>query len=549
MIKKYKSPIENFLHWAQERPEALFLRQPIGKTFQDYTYAEALDQIQALAHELKQQLDPNKPAHVGILSKNCAHWILSDLAVAYAGAVSVPFYPTLNAEQLNQVLVHSDCQCLIVGKLDDWAGISKGIPKEIACIHTPDSPEKSGILWSEILKGKRLKKAEILDDDAVFTIVYTSGTTGNPKGVMIPQKSVRMALEAARSIAFLDEFPTRFISYLPLCHIAERNFVEFACTASGGCIYFVESIEQFAYNLAQAQPTHFLGVPRIWLKFQEGILKKLGGQSRLDVILRIPIINNLFKKYIRNKLGLGKAMIYLTGAAPMPVDLLKWYQSMDMPIQEAYGMTENLGITTLMPRDGIQLGTVGKVWSISKVRISEEGEIQMQGEYLSYGYYKEPTLTQELFDGPWLKTGDSGSLDEQGYLRITGRIKDNFKTSKGFYVAPAPIESLLSAWEGLEQSCVIGVDLPQPLALLVLNDLGKSLEPEDLQEKLKELLQTVNNKIKKYEQLSHLVVVKDAWTVENECITPTLKIRRMNIEAKYAQQFHIWGASKEKIIF
>ncbi len=551
MIKTYQSNLENFLHWAEERPNKAYLQQPIGGVYQTYSYQDSLQIVSKIGTYLHGQLDGKEPRHVGILSKNSAHWILGDLAISYAGAISVPFYATLTADQLNQVLVHSECQVLIVGKLDQWEEMRQGIPAHIQLIYTPDSPCTSGIAWDEIIRNTQEIIAPVLPKKAdLATIVYTSGTTGVPKGVMITNESIGIALNLARTIAHLDKPNTRFISYLPLCHIAERNFVEFACTAAGGTIHFVESLDTFQRDLVSARPSHFLAVPRIWAKFQEGILQKIGGQKKLSLLLSIPFLRRIIQKKIQKGLGLDQTCMVITGAAPMPQELTAWFQTLGLYIQEAYGMTENLGLNSLMPRDQIKLGTVGRIHEQCTTRIdAETGEIQMKANYNCLGYYKNPEQTAALFDGPWLKTGDMGQLDTDNYLRIVGRVKDNFKTAKGQYVSPAPIENALSLHKYVEVSCVVGVNLPQPLGLIILSATASEVEKNELVQELEKHLQTTNPQFKKYECLKKLIIMQEPWTVENACLTPTLKIRRMEIERLVQDRIESWYEANETIIF
>ena len=551
MLKTYQSNLSNFLHWAEYTPSNVFLKQPYGNLYTDYTYQESANQVKKIASFFRETLEDSKPKHIGILSKNSAHWILADLSIAYAGAISVPFYPTLTSDQFNQVLTHSDCQILVVGKLDNWDEIKQGIPAHIQILYTPDSPCNIGTSWQDVIESeKSLETPEVNNPDSIATIVYTSGTTGTPKGVMITHKAVTIALNLARDLAYLENPNTRFISYLPLCHIAERNIVEFAGIAAGGTIYFVENLTTFQQNLSETRPTHFLAVPRIWAKFQEGILQKIGGEKKLNLLLKIPVLNKLIKKKIQKGLGLDQAYFLLTGAAPMPPELSAWFQKIGLFIQEAYGMTENVGLNTFMPRNDIRLGSVGKVHPICETRIDPEtGEIQMKSDYNTTGYYKAPEITSELFDGDWLKTGDMGHLDADNYLKIVGRVKDNFKTAKGQYVAPAPIENQYSLSNLVEQVCVVGINLPQPIALIVTTATAKALNQNQMIEAFDELRIRINPNFKKYEHIQKIVILQDEWNVENRCLTPTLKIRRMEIEQKFTAQFENWYTSKESIIF
>jgi long-subunit acyl-CoA synthetase (AMP-forming) len=551
LIETYQSNLENFLHWAVNSPQKAYLKQPVSGVYQTYSYQDSLTSVKKIGSYLHKQLSDQQPKHVGILSKNSAHWILSDLAIAYAGAISVPFYATLTADQLNQVLVHSECQFLIVGKLDQWEQMKAGIPDHVQIIYTPDSACTTGVSWESIM----IEQSDCIEPilpkkEDLATIVYTSGTTGVPKGVMITNESIGIALNLARTIAHLDRPNTRFISYLPLCHIAERNFVEFASTAAGGTIHFVESLETFQRDLVQARPSHFLAVPRIWAKFQEGILQKIGGQKKLSLLLSIPLVRRFIQKKIQKGLGLDQTCMVITGAAPMPLELTAWFQTIGLFIQEAYGMTENLGLNSLMPRDQIKLGTVGRIHEQCTTRIDPEtGEIQMKAQYNCLGYYKNPEQTAALFDGPWLKTGDMGQLDADNYLSIVGRVKDNFKTAKGQYVSPAPIENALSLHSYVEVSCVVGVNLPQPLGLIILSPTANDVSKEDLVAELQNHLQATNPQFKKYEYLKKLIIMREPWTVENACLTPTLKIRRMEIERLVESRIESWYESKETIIF
>jgi len=543
--------VENFCHWETHTPHSIFLKQPHGSEFRDFSYHEAGQQIRKIAQWLLLQNLPPR-SNIGILSKNCAHWIMTDLAISMAGHVSVPFYPTLTDEQLRQVLVHSDCQILFVGKLDSWESMKNGIPTSIHCVSFPSYYEGAPSEfenWESITQATpSLASFALASYEEVSSIVYTSGTTGVPKGVMLTHQGLISALEHTREVGLLDTSNARFFSYLPLCHIAERTLVESAGIASGGTIYFAESLDTFASNLQTANPTHFLAVPRIWTKFQLGILSKLP-QSKLDLLLKVPIVKGLIRNKVKKGLGLAKAELILTGAAPMPSSLLEWFHKLDIQIREAYGMTENMGVATIMPTK-YKKGTVGKPHNGVTIKIDPNTqELLMKAQWNTVGYYKEPIMTQELFKDGWLATGDMASIDEEGYISIIGRVKDMFKSAKGEYIVPTPIEGMLAVNPIIEQVCVVGTGLPQPIALVVLSEIGKNTEEGQLREVFQEMIKRVNPHFKNYEHLRKIVIVKEPWSVENNMLTPTLKIKRNVIEKQYNGQLEKWFESSEEVIF
>ncbi len=553
MIKVFKTPVENFFHWENSTPENIYLNQPLGDENKQYSFKEVGNQARRMASALKAMNFPPQ-SHIGIVSKNCAHWIMSDLAIMMAGHVSVPFYPTLVAEQLNQVLVHSECKVLFVGKLDSWKTMKDGIPPSVKCIAYPSfydgCPSTEIDEWDSIIKvHEPLQKNIQPNPNDLFSIIYTSGTTGVPKGVMLTNNSAVEALNYTQYEVQLGTENARFFSYLPLCHIAERNIVESASMATGGTVFFADTLESFQKNLQEAMPTHFLAVPRIWTKFQQGILAKMP-QSRLDLLLKIPFIKAVIKGKIQKGLGLADTKVILTGAAPMPPSLLDWYKKLGITIREAYGMSENLGAHSIMPAEAVKSGTVGKPYPKVETKIHPEtGEILMKSPWNTVGYYKEPILTEGLFNDGWLCTGDMGEVDSEGYLKITGRVKDMFKSAKGEYIVPSPIENMLAVNPIFEQVCVAGAGLPQPIVLIVLSDIGKNMERQALIESIDMTIKRVNPNFKNYEAIKQVIVVKGGWTVENNMLTPTMKIKRNVVEANYKNQMENWSELNESVIF
>ena len=546
-MQDYQSPLEMLYRWESETPNKLYMRQPINDEWHKWTWSETATEVRKMAAYLK-SLDLAPKSKIAILSKNCAHWIMSDLAIMMAGHVSVPFYPNLKAESIKQILDHSETKLVFVGKLDDFASMRPGIPKDMPCIAYPFYSEEGYPVWGDLVKDiEPIAENIVREPNDLATIIYTSGTTGMPKGVM--HKFYNFSFATSNAVPLLGlATEERFFSYLPLCHIAERLLVEMGSLYSGGMVSFAESLDTFAKNLSDTKPTAFLGVPRIWTKFQQGILTKLP-QKKLNVLLAIPGVSSLIKKKIKSGLGLQEARNVFTGAAPTPVSTLKWLKRLGINIQEAYAMTENCCYSHVTLNDDIQFGFVGKALPHCEVKLSEKNEILIKHIALMDGYYKEEKQTQDTIKDGWLYTGDEGYIDSKGFLKITGRVKDLFKTSKAKYVAPAPIEMKLSANKNIEQVCVVGDNIPQPIALITLSEYGKSRPAEDVVASLSKTLTVVNPKFDAHERLKKIIVLDQEWTIENNLLTPSMKIKRNEVEKLHKENYVSWYEREEEVIW
>jgi long-chain acyl-CoA synthetase len=547
--------LQRLYHWERTAADQIVLTQPLGGgAVRDFTWAQLMDETRRMAAHL-QSLGLPPGSCIAILSKNCAHWLMCDFAIWMAGFVSVPLYPTLAAGTIRQILEHSEAKLLFVGKLDGWEAMKPGVPANLPCISTPLSPPNTYTRWDDIVKNTApLAGTPVRDGAELATIMYTSGTTGNPKGVMHSFDTFGWSTQAALKRVPIDR-NARILSYLPLAHVAERTIVEHCLLATSMHVFFAESLETFTADLQRARPTVLFSVPRLWVKFQQGVHAKMA-PAKLARLLKIPIVRGLVRKKILGALGLDQCEFAAGGAAPMPPELLRWYEDLGLPIIEVYGMTENCGVShATLP--GVQRpGTVGKAYEGVQSRLDpNSGEIQMKSPGVMLGYYKEPALTRESFtaDG-WLHTGDKGQLDPEGNLRITGRVKDLFKTSKGKYVAPAPIEDRL-VMNGAVEACVVtGANLGQPLGIVMLN-AEAALRARDLAQRpamevsLSAHLDAINARLDPHEQLDCLVVVSEAWTVDNGFITPTFKVKRNRIEEAYGALFERWVGARRAIVW
>jgi long-chain acyl-CoA synthetase len=551
--------LQRLYHWEQTTPERVALTQPLGGgPVRDYTWRELMDQSRRVAAHL-QSLGLPAGSRIAMLSKNTAHWLMADFAIWLAGHVSVPLYPTLAAGTIRQILEHSESKLLFVGKLDGFKGMQPGIPAGLPCIVLPLAPAEAkgiGPAWDDIVaKTAPLAGHPVRDGAELATIMYTSGTTGAPKGVMHSFDTFAWSLQSGmKRVSALNQ-SARMLSYLPLSHVAERTLVEHGMLATGMHVYFAESLETFTADLQRARPTVFFSVPRLWVKFQQGISAKMP-PAKLDRLLRIPILGGIVRRKILTALGLQECVFAAGGAAPMPPDLLRWYNKLGLDLAEVYGMTENCGLSHATLPGKQRPGTVGLPYDGVQSRLDPvTSEIQMKSPGLMLGYYKEPGLSAEALtaDG-WLRTGDKGALDAEGNLKITGRVKDLFKTSKGKYVAPAPIEDRLVMHGAVEACCVTGANLGQPLALLMLNAeaVKKGSDPAgraEIETTLVAHLQLINQQLDPHEQLECLVVTTQAWTVDNDLITPTFKVKRNNIESHFAKHYERWVGMKKPVVW
>jgi long-chain acyl-CoA synthetase len=551
--------LQRLYHWEKTTPSRMVFTQPLGGgQVAEYTWAQVLDQVRRMATHL-QTLGLKPGDKVALIAKNTAHWMMADFSIWMAGCVSVPLYPTLAAGTIRQILEHSEAKLLFVGKLDGWAGMKPGVPAGLPCIAlplAPDDAQKSWPQWEQITaKTEPMAGHPVRDAEDLATIMYTSGTTGAPKGVMHSFGSFAWGVQSGLKRVTTIGNHSRMLSYLPLSHIAERTLVEHGLLSTGMQIYFAESLETFTADLQRARPTVFFSVPRLWVKFQQGINAKMP-PAKLNRMLSIPILGGIVRKKILTALGLQECTYAAGGAAPMPPDLLRWYNKLGLDLVEVYGMTENCGVSHATLPGKQRPGTVGLPYEGVQSRLDPvTSEIQMKAPCLMQGYYKQPDVTRDaMTEDGWLRTGDKGALDGEGNLKITGRVKDLFKTSKGKYVAPAPIEDKLVMHNAVEACCVTGANLGQPLALVMLNlDASKKAATAEgkaeLETSLTAHMKTINETLDPHEQLDCIVVTAEAWSVDNDLITPTFKVKRNRIEDLFGKNYDAWVGMRKKVIW
>jgi long-chain acyl-CoA synthetase len=549
-----KSPLARLYHWERTCPDAVHFTQPVGGgEVLRYTWREIMKEVRSMAAHLR-ALNLPAGSSIALFGKNSAHWIMADWAIWMAGHVTVPLYPMTTSETVRYVLEHSQAVLVFVGKLDGWETLKAGVPAALPVITLPLAPKTAGDSWNDVVARTEPLAGEPdrpLDDLA--TIVYTSGSTGQPKGVMQPFRS--FAIVGALMDDMLSVGPDdRMLSYLPLAHAAERIIVETMSTYHGFQVFFAESLDTFVADLRRARPTIFFSVPRLWTKFYLAVQAKLP-KKRQDVVFRIPIVGRRVKRKILEQLGLESVRLAFTGAAPLPAPIVAWYRELGLELLEAYGMTENMAYSHLTRREAARPGYVGQPSPGVECRIDDNGELLVKSPAQMLGYYREPDMTAACYspDG-FFKTGDMGDIDAEGRLRITGRVKELFKTTKGKYVAPVPIENRLSAHPKVEAVCVCGANHAATFALMLLSEdtkkaLANGLPRDALGLEIRELVSKVNAELAPHEQLEFAVLVKEPWTTDNGFLTPTMKIRRSIIEERYEPHVERWFQARKPVIW
>jgi long-subunit acyl-CoA synthetase (AMP-forming) len=551
--------LDHVLAHAEKRPGHIYLTQPVGDgQVIDYTWAQVVEQSRRMAAHLQGRGFP-PGARIAMLSKNCAHFIMAELAIWMAGYTTVAIFPTETADTVKYVLDHSGASLLFVGKLDLWAHQQHGVPADLPRIALPLAPKTAYDTWDAVIaRTPPLPGRPTRAPDDLAMILYTSGSTGLPKGVMTSFDALTRAAEGIVvdiRTRVGESTANRMISYLPLAHSFERSWVAASTLVDGRTqVFFTESLDTFMQDMQRARPTLFISVPRLWLKFQQGVFAKMP-PAKLDRLLRIPLVGRLVAAKIRKGLGLDQVIAAASGSAPIPPDLIRWYRRIGLALYEGYGMTEDSSYSHASTAEHHAPGYVGVPLSGVQVRISPEGEILIKSPGRLTGYYRQPELTAASFteDG-FFRTGDLGELRADGLLKITGRAKEIFKTAKGKYVAPAPLENSLNAHPMVEMSLVSGVGQPAAYAFVLLAEHLRPQQSEpavraQVQTAMEELLVTINREQPDYSQLRMIVIAREPWSIENGFLTPTMKIKRSRIEAAIAAEVEHWYAASGRVLW
>jgi long-chain acyl-CoA synthetase len=527
---------------------------------------------------------------VAIIGNNRPEWLIADVGVIAAGAVPAPIYVTNTAEQVAWVANHCEAKVVIADTADQYRKLVQEranlprVRKVIVIDDVDDRDPEWTLSWQEFLSLGELGDAKALDaridgaqPDDLTLLCYTSGTTGEPKGVEVTHRGWNAVLDSVRAEFPFTDLQERSVSYLPLCHIAEHAMTLGLQTNSGAEVFMCDDVAKVREFLPVARPTVFLAVPRVWEKFEAALRARLGEATGVkakladwalatefsgfqsDIAagkrtggLQRALANRLVISKVKDALGLDQVWVCISGSAPMNPHTADFFASLCLPIHDVYGMTETTAVISVAPKDVPRSGTVGKPISCVEVRIAPDGEVLAKGPNMTPGYFKSPQQTAELLDDEgWLHTGDVGHLDDEGFLRITDRKKDLFKTSGGKYVAPQMLEAKLKAIRGVGQAVAVGDGQKYISALLTIDpeiaetlaaDLGVPFNgdvaalavDQRLVDYMNEQVAGVNEGLARFEQIKKIAVLPDELSIEAGELTPTMKLKRKVIKVNHA---------------
>lgn len=524
------TPLEKLYEREANNPKQVYLRQSVDGEWLDYDWYTFGQNARKIAAYLN-SLNLEDGSRIGIHAKNCAEWLMVDVGIMLSGHISVPLYPGQPESSMRYCLEHSDTRVIFMGATDNPEALEQSIPNGVIKVGFGANELSCEISSADIFSNfKPMLESPVYPKDKLFTIMYTSGTTGNPKGVMHDYAAVSFAIPRMIAEEGYDH-NDRFFSYLPLSHAAERIIVGLMSIYSGAVVHFGEGLDTFVRDLQRVRPTFFFSVPRLWKKFKEGVDSKMP-PARQKLLFSIPIISGLVKKKIQKGLGLDQARKCITGSAPTPVDIQEWYVALGLPLMDGYGMTENF-VYGCICRDTPIPGSVGQTYDDNEVKIGENNEILFKSRAIMRGYYLEPEKTAEVMEGGYYHTGDTGRIDKDGNLYITGRLSEVFKTSKGKFIKPTLLEAEFGDTQVLGQTCILGHGLDQPVLLAGLSEAAQNMDRQEAQAIIETELAAANQKLEAHEKIPHVFMVADEWTIESELLTPTMKMRRNVIDTKY----------------
>jgi long-chain acyl-CoA synthetase len=578
-----------FQHTAARRGDAPALYFRAGERWAPISWADYARAVSRLANGLLAEgLNPQD--RVALWSANRPEWQIGDLAILHTGLVTVAVYQTLAPDQVRYLLTHSESKVLIVEErklLDQVIAMRRDLPGlQRVILIEGDAPEAEGwvLTWEQALRrgdefgrgrpGLLPSRWQAVRPEDTASFIYTSGTTGVPKAAILTHRNLTWTAFSTLQ-CFRGDPADRVVSYLPLAHVLERVVSELRQLCTGCEVYFCPSVEQVMPMVREVHPTYFTSVPRLWEKIYAGIRAKMDNVTGPKRIIRDwallmgalrtaayeqrkapspwvqwqwSLADRLVFRKIRETLGFDKIRICISGSAAVSPDMLRFFYGLGLEILEGYGLTETTAPATFNRPGEARFGTVGLPMPGVEVRIASDGEILVKGNNVFGGYFKDPKATEEALVDGWLKTGDIGELDKDGFLKITDRKKDLFKTSGGKYVAPGAMETQLRSRRGIGQVVVLGDGRPFVAALITLDrDEAKAKGgPNDPSVKrlVDDAVAELNRGLSHPEQIKKWRILDAEFIVGDE-LTPSMKVRRKRIAEKYAAEIEaLYGEKK-----
>jgi long-chain acyl-CoA synthetase len=516
---------------AEQSPDKIWLRDLNENGSDDYSWAEAHAQISAIGAMLEQRVGHGE--RMVVLSRNRAHWVMADLAIISSGNVTVSMFTTLPGPTAEYIFDLTETKVVFVGETSNWDQVSRVLPDDVLLVTLPGVElEQPHEKWEDLLAryAGQVPAYQCQPDDMI-SLVFTSGTTGMPKGVIQTHNSNLIPIRRFTNLFGISQSP-RYFSYLPLSHIAERQIVEFSSIVLGGEIYFNESLDTLPRDLQRARPHVFFGPPRIWEQLQQAVIGKFGGKAALQAALEQDKAG--VGQLVLEGLGLNEVEYCLTAAAPTPPALIHWWEELGLTLMEGFGQTEAMGVI-LSSHEQRRVGSIGKPIGEVQYKVTEEGELAIKADGCTPGYFKQDDKTAELIRDGWLHTGDKVRVDEDGFIYITGRVKDYFKTIQGKFVAPPPIENAFAKNPHAEQQCLLGRGFSKTVMVLVLTEEARNAPREEIEQSIRATIAEINDEIEKHARIGAAIISSEPWSIENEVLTPTLKIRREKVEERFGE--------------
>ena len=572
---------------AKVRPEAPahVVREPAG--WRMTSYRQYADEVRRAAKALL-ALGLGPGSTVSILGFNRPEWVVMDVAAMAVGGAPAGIYTTSSPEEVQYIVHHAESKVVLVENEHQLGKVLKEWPRlplleHVVVMRGGTTGEDPRVMsWDDFLaKGARVSDAKLLErldalePDGLATLIYTSGTTGPPKGVMLSHRNLSWTADVSQRMSSITARDAN-LSYLPLSHIAEQVFTIHLPATAGSTTYFAESLEKLADNLKETQPTVFFGVPRVWEKLHAGVSAKMaeakgakrvilqqamrvgreynavknrGEQPSALLELQHRLCDRLVYSKVKTAIGFGRAKICVSGAAPISAEVIDFFSSLDLPIREVYGQSEDTGPTSFNVAGRTKIGSVGPAIPGVEVKIAEDGEILVKGPNVFLGYYKDPQATAESLENGWLRSGDLGKFDEEGFLHITGRKKEIIITAGGKNITPKNIEAGIKDHPLISEVVVIGDRRKYLTALVTLDpEAAKRFaaergaegqaphEAEAVRLEVQRVIDEVNSRLASVETVKKFKILHRGFTIEHGELTPTLKVKRRKVNENFARE-------------